>query len=128
MTQKTLTKEVKSLIVKNALAKAKIFKKEEQLYKDRADWAEKIRIEAIGGAHMDAGIKDIMSEIKTLAAKIPEPLRVDDMPVREAIYIEINLAGVSVVAYFNGARQRYHYLEKRDHIYKITPKNTTLLA
>ncbi|CDG88414.1 Nmad5 family putative nucleotide modification protein [Xenorhabdus bovienii] len=128
MTQKTLTKEVKSLIVKNALAKAGIFEKKDQLYIDRADWAEKIRIEAIGGAHMDAGIKDIMSEIKTLAAKIPESLRIDDMPAREAIYIEINLAGVSVVAYFNGARQRYHYLEKRDHIYKITPKNTTLLA
>ncbi|MGJ0578046.1 Nmad5 family putative nucleotide modification protein [Xenorhabdus bovienii] len=128
MTQKTLTKEVKSLIVKNALAKAGIFKKEEQLYKDRADWAEKIRIEAIGGAHMDAGIKDIMSEIKTLEAKIPEPLRVYDTLVREAIYIDINLAGVSVVAYFNGARESYLYRENRDHIYKITPKKTTLLA
>ncbi|CDM90228.1 Nmad5 family putative nucleotide modification protein [Xenorhabdus bovienii] len=128
MTQRTLTKEVKSLIVKNALAKAGIFEKKDQLYIDRADWAEKIRIEAIGGAHMDAGIKDIMSEIKTLAAKIPESLRIDDMPAREAIYIEINLAGVSVVAYFNGARERYLYRENRDHIYKITPKKTTLLA
>ncbi|MDE9590784.1 ssDNA-binding protein, partial [Xenorhabdus bovienii] len=41
-------------------------------------------------------------------------------------YIEINLAGCSVIAYFNGARQRYHYA--KDYIYKITPKNTTLLA
>ncbi|MDE9456088.1 Nmad5 family putative nucleotide modification protein [Xenorhabdus bovienii] len=128
MTQKTLTKEVKSLIVKNALAKAGIFEKEEQLYKDRANWSDKIRIEAIGGITMETAIQNIKSEIKTLAAKIPESLRVDDMPVREAIYIEINLAGVSVVAYFNGARERYLYRENRNHIYKITPKNTILLA
>ncbi|MDE9443440.1 hypothetical protein KKJ13_18030 [Xenorhabdus bovienii] len=126
MTQKTLTKEVKSLIVKNALAKAGIFEKEEQLYKDRADWAEKIRIEAIGGITMETAIQNIMTEIKILAAKIPESLREDDMPVREAYYIETNLAGISVVAYFSGARQRYHCA--KDYKYKITPKNTTLLA
>ncbi|MDC9589690.1 Nmad5 family putative nucleotide modification protein [Xenorhabdus sp. XENO-10] len=126
MTQKTLTKAVKEEIVKNALTKAGIFEKEEQLYKDRADWAEKVRIEAIGGENMDSGINDIISEIKTLANKIPESMRLDEFPVREYSFIEINLAGSRVIAYFNGARERYY--DKREYIYKITPRMTTLLA
>ncbi|OTA14628.1 hypothetical protein Xvie_03565 [Xenorhabdus vietnamensis] len=125
MTQKTLTKDIKSEIVKNALTKAGIFEKEEQLYKDRADWAEKVRIEAIGGANMDSGINDIISEIKKLANKIPESMRLDEFPVREYSFIEINLAGSRVIAYFNGDRQRYTFKER---IYKITPSTTTLLA
>ncbi|MBI6549916.1 Nmad5 family putative nucleotide modification protein [Xenorhabdus lircayensis] len=128
MTQKTLTKDIKFLIVKNALAKAGIFEKEEQLYQDRADWAEKIRIEAIGGENMEQGIQDIMSEIKKLATKIPEALKIDRMPIREYFYIEVNLAGSRVFIYFNGARERYRNPGSREHIYKITPEKTTLLA
>ncbi|CDL86301.1 Nmad5 family putative nucleotide modification protein [Xenorhabdus cabanillasii] len=70
MTQKILTKDIKSLIVKNALTKAGIFEKEKQLYQYRANWAEKIRIEAIGGENMEQSIQDIMSEIKK-AAPVP---------------------------------------------------------
>ncbi|CDG21663.1 conserved protein of unknown function [Xenorhabdus poinarii G6] len=125
MTQKVLTKDIKSEIVKNALIKAGIFEKDEQLYKDRANWAEKIRIEAIGGENMEQDIQNVLSEIKTLAAKIPEAVRENDMPVRDTYYIAINLAGSRVVAYFNGARARF---DNRDCIFKITPKGTTLLA
>ncbi|MBD2797209.1 hypothetical protein ID856_11765 [Xenorhabdus sp. 18] len=125
MTQKILTKDIKNEIVKNALIKAGIFEKDEQLYKDRANWADKIRIEAIGGENMEQGIQNILSEIKTLAAKIPEALRENDMPVRETYYIDINLAGSRVIAYFNGTRMRYN---NRDYVFKITPKSTTILA
>ncbi|MBD2786551.1 hypothetical protein ID858_17620 [Xenorhabdus sp. DI] len=125
MTQKILTKDIKNEIVKNALIKAGIFEKDEQLYKDRANWADKIRIEAIGGENMEQGIQNILSEIKTLSAKIPESLRESDMPVRETYYIEINLAGSRVIAYFNGALGRFN---NRDCVFKITPRKTTILA
>ncbi|MBD2782512.1 Nmad5 family putative nucleotide modification protein [Xenorhabdus szentirmaii] len=125
MTQKILTKDVKNEIVKNALIKAGIFDKKEQLYKDRADWAEKIRIEAIGGENMEKGIQNIGSEIKALVDKIPESMRKSDMPVRETDRIEINLAGSRVYAYFNGARERFN---NRDYVFKITPRGTTILA
>ncbi|MBD2803468.1 hypothetical protein ID855_01815 [Xenorhabdus sp. ZM] len=128
MTQKILTKEIKSLIVKNALAKAGIFEKEDKLFQDRADWAEKIRIEAIGGENMEQGVQDILSEIKKLATKIPEPLRIKAMPIREEICIRLNLAGSRVYAYFNGALERFKYPDSRKHITKITLEHTTLLA
>ncbi|MDX7988629.1 hypothetical protein FE392_15035 [Xenorhabdus sp. 12] len=128
MTQKILTKEIKSLIVKNALAKAGIFEKEDKLFQDRADWAEKIRIEAIGGENMEQGVQDILSEMKKLATKIPEALREDMMPIRESLGIEINLAGSYVFACFNGARERYRSLGRREHVYKIAPNKTVLLA
>ncbi|WP_340611678.1 Nmad5 family putative nucleotide modification protein [Xenorhabdus bharatensis] len=125
MIQKTLTKDIKNEIVNNALTKAGIFEKEEQLYKDRADWTEKVRIEAIGGENMEQGIQDIMSEMKKLADKIPEALRTGLNNIRESYYIQINLAGSRVTAYFNGDRKRY---TGRSYVYKITPDDTTLLA
>ncbi|KLU15571.1 Nmad5 family putative nucleotide modification protein [Xenorhabdus griffiniae] len=121
MTQKTLTKDIKSEIVKNALVKSGIFEKEEQLYKDRADWTEKVRIEAIGGENMDSGVNDIISEIKKLANKIPPALRIDAFPIYESSYIEINLAGISVLAFYNGSL-RYSQREYRERVFKITPK------
>ncbi|MEQ1975020.1 Nmad5 family putative nucleotide modification protein [Xenorhabdus sp. SGI240] len=127
MTQKNLTKDIKSEIVKNALTKSGIFEKEEQLFKDRADWAEKVRIEAIGGENMDSGINDIISEIKTLANKIPESVREDDFPIRESSYIEINLAGITVWAFYNGARERGCQRYSRQRVTKITPRNTSVI-
>ncbi|PHM33299.1 Nmad5 family putative nucleotide modification protein [Xenorhabdus innexi] len=128
MTQKILTKDIKSLIVTNALTKAGIFEKEDKLFQDRADWAEKIRIEAIGGKNMEQGIQDIMSEIEKLTTKLPESLRTNITPINRSNCVGINLAGSRVYAYFNGARERFKYPDSRKHITKITPDNTTLLA
>jgi archaellum component FlaC len=120
-----LTKDIKNQIVKNALTKAGIFEKEEQLYKDRADWAEKVRIEAIGGENMDSGINDIISEIKALANKIPETIRIDEFPIYKASYMEINLAGISVLVFYNGdVNTRF---SNRTRVFKITPKNKSVI-
>uniref|UniRef100_UPI0006C682EB Nmad5 family putative nucleotide modification protein n=1 Tax=Xenorhabdus sp. GDc328 TaxID=742178 RepID=UPI0006C682EB len=48
-------------------------------------------------------------------------LRIDAFPIYESSYIEINLAGISVLAFYNGSL-RYSQREYRERVFKITPK------
>lgn len=128
MAQVILTNVLKEQIVTNALAKSGIPDKKAKLRADRIDWAERVRVEAIGGPAAKAEIGKTLKKIEALALKLPPGLQeLKKVPVRKRHAIVLNLAGSRVYAYFNGNYSEY---ERRspDHISKIAPEEFTLTA
>ncbi|AXD71505.1 hypothetical protein LHY41_000300 [Salmonella enterica] len=123
----TLNKSIKEKIVDNALAKAGIPQRKKSLRDARADWAERVRLAAIGGPEAEAEVLKTEKKIAALIAKVPEELRTDNMIIRTRADIYLNLAGSCVCAYFNG-NYRAHESGQPDHICKVTPYEYTLLA
>lgn len=122
-----LNKAVKEIIVDNALAKAGIPQRKKALRAARADWAERVRLKAIGGPEAEAEVLKTEKKIAALIAKLPEELRTDNMIIRTRADIYLNLAGSRVCAYFNGNYKGYES-GSPEHICKVTPYEYTLLA
>ncbi|HGI9864315.1 TPA: Nmad5 family putative nucleotide modification protein [Salmonella enterica subsp. enterica serovar Montevideo] len=122
-----LNKSIKEKIVDNALAKAGIPQRKKALRAARADWAERVRLAAIGGPEAEAEVLKTEKKIAALIAKLPEALRTNNMIIRRDSDIYLNLAGSRVTAYFNG-NYRHNESGSPDHIQKITPYEYTLLA
>ncbi|EHG4046955.1 hypothetical protein J4486_005597 [Salmonella enterica] len=122
-----LNKAVKEIIVDNALAKAGIPQRKKALRAARADWAERVRLAAIGGPEAEAEVLKTEKKIAALIAKLPEELRASSTFVRKDYDIYLNLAGSRVSAYFNGNYRSYEQGEP-DPIRKIAPYEYTLLA
>ncbi|EJF3831265.1 hypothetical protein M4R73_004640 [Salmonella enterica] len=122
-----LNKAVKEIIVDNALAKAGIPQRKKALRAARVDWAERVRLKAIGGPEAEAEVLKTEKKIAALIAKLPEELRTDNMIIRTRADIYLNLAGSRVCAYFNGNYKGYES-GSPEHICKVTPYEYTLLA
>ncbi|ECD9548701.1 hypothetical protein FNI23_18590 [Salmonella enterica subsp. houtenae] len=122
-----LNKAIKEKIVDNALAKAGIPQRKKALRAARADWAERVRLKAIGGPEAEAEVLKTEKKIAALVAKLPSELRTNNMFVRKDTDIYLNLAGSRVSAYFNGNYRHYESGEP-DPIRKIVPREYTLLA
>ncbi|EDM2047188.1 hypothetical protein CKT45_03320 [Salmonella enterica subsp. enterica serovar Muenchen] len=122
-----LNKAVKELIVDNALAKAGILQRKKALRAARVDWAERVRLKAIGGPETEAEVLNTKKKIAALIAKVPEELRTDNMIIRTRADIYLNLAGSRVCAYFNGNYTGYES-GSPEHIVKLAPCEYTLLA
>ncbi|EAA8947920.1 hypothetical protein B6440_25885 [Salmonella enterica] len=123
----TLNKSIKEKVVDNALAKAGIPQRKKALRDARADWAERVRLKAIGGPEAEAEVLKTEKKIVALIAKLPEELRTNNMIIRRDSDIYLNLAGSMFIAYFNGNYRSYEPGEP-DHIRKIAPYEYTLLA
>lgn len=123
----TLNKSIKEKIIDNALAKAGIPQRKKALRDARADWAERVRLAAIGGPETEAEVLKTEKKIAALIAKLPEELRTNYTFVRYDSDIYLNLAGSRVRAYFNG-NYRGHEQGEPDPIRKIAPYEYTLLA
>ncbi|ENZ1877623.1 Nmad5 family putative nucleotide modification protein, partial [Salmonella enterica] len=123
----TLNKSIKEKIVDNALAKAGIPQRKKALRDARADWAERVRLAAIGGPETESEVLKTEKKIAALIAKLPEELRTNYTFVRYDSDIYLNLAGSRVRAYFNG-NYRAHEQGEPDPIRKIAPCEYTLLA
>ncbi|EIK8807226.1 hypothetical protein LKU38_002891 [Salmonella enterica] len=123
----TLNKSIKEKIVDNALAKAGIPQRKKALRAARADWAERVRLAAIGGPETESEVLKTEKKIAALIAKLPEELRTNSTFVRYDSDIYLNLAGSRVNVYFNGNYRGYES-GSPDHIQKITPYEYTLLA
>ncbi|ECE2446247.1 hypothetical protein B4Q49_24815, partial [Salmonella enterica] len=98
----TLNKSIKEKIIDNALAKAGIPQRKKALRDARADWAERVRLAAIGGPEAESEVLKTEKKIAALIAKLPEELRANYTFVRYDSNIYLNLAGSRVRAYFNG--------------------------
>ncbi|EDY2185954.1 hypothetical protein GTE46_002470 [Salmonella enterica subsp. enterica] len=122
-----LNKTIKEKIVDNALAKAGIPQRKKALRAARVDWAERVRLAAIGGAEAEVEIRKILKKIEALASKFPEALKTTNTFIRADSDIYINLAGARVNVYFNG-NYRAHEPSAPEHIRKISPYEFTLLA
>ncbi|HIF2328499.1 TPA: Nmad5 family putative nucleotide modification protein [Salmonella enterica] len=123
----TLNKALKDTIIDNALEKAGIPQRKKALRAVRADWAERVRLKAIGGPEAEAEVLKTEKKITALIAKLPEELRTNNTFVRKDSDIYLNLAGSRVSAYFNGNYRSYEQ-GAPDHIRKIAPYEYTLLA
>ncbi|ECY1035006.1 hypothetical protein F6532_12585 [Salmonella enterica] len=123
----TLNKSIKEKIVDNALAKAGIPQRKKALRAARADWAERVRLAAIGGPETEAEVLKTEKKIAALIAKLPEELRTKHTFVRYDSDIYLNLAGSRVSAYFNGNYRGYES-GSPEHTRKIAPYEYTLLA
>lgn len=121
-----LNKSIKEKIVDNALAKAGIPQRKKALRTARADWAERVRLKAIGGPEAEAEVLKTEKKIAALVAKLPESLRTNTTFVKKDRDIYLNIAGSQTYAYFNG-NYRANESGEPDHIYKVTPYKFTLL-
>ncbi|EAA3222730.1 hypothetical protein NHJ76_004695 [Salmonella enterica] len=127
MTQTVLTNHIKEQVICNALTKAGIPKRKAALRAARMDWAERVRLAAIGGQEVEAEIIKNLKKIETLASKFPEALKTTNTFIRTDSDIYLNLAGARVNVYFNG-NYRAHEPNAPEHIRKISPYEFTLLA
>lgn len=84
-----LNKAVKEIIVDNALAKAGIPQRKKALRAARADWAERVRLAAIGGPEAESEVLKTEKKIAALIAKLPEGLRTNSTFVRKDYNIYI---------------------------------------
>ncbi|WP_250952097.1 Nmad5 family putative nucleotide modification protein [Escherichia coli] len=127
MSQPVLTNHLKTQIINNALEKAGIPKRKSALRAARVEWAERVRLAAIGGVEKEAEILKIIKKIETLVSKFPEALKTANNIIRKECYMCLNLAGSRVTVYFNGNYRGYES-GSPDHIHKIAPGEFTLLA
>lgn len=127
MTQTILSSSIKEQIICNALAKAGIPKRKAALRAARVAWAERVRIQAIGGQEIEAEIIKNLKKIEMLASKFPESLKTANSVIRKDNDIYLNLAGSRVNVYFNGNYRGYES-GSPDHIHKIAPSEFTILA
>ncbi|HAW3026620.1 TPA: hypothetical protein JLR52_002123 [Escherichia coli] len=127
MSQPVLTNYLKTQIINNALEKAGIPKRKSALRAARVEWAERVRLAAIGGVEKEAEILKNIKKIETLVSKFPEALKTANNIIREECYMCLNLAGSRVTVYFNGNYRGYES-GSPDHIHKIAPGGFTLLA
>ncbi|ELD2651995.1 hypothetical protein RKH28_004828, partial [Salmonella enterica] len=127
MAQKVLTNHIKEQVICNALTKAGIPKRKAALRAARIDWAERVRLAAIGGQEVEAEIIKNLKKIETLVSKFPESLKTANSIIRKDNDMYLNLAGSRVNVYFNGNYRGYES-GSPDHIHKIAPSEFTLLA
>ena len=120
-----LTNAIRDVIVHNAVAKSGLNDVRDAIVKQRAEWAEKVRLEAIGGAEEERRLADINSQYESICELVPKSLRLSGRPpVMTDTDIYVNVAGVSFYAYFNGQLNN----RTGESVRKISPAKTTLLA
>ena len=120
-----LTNAIRDVIVHNAVAKSGLNDVRDAIVKQRAEWAEKVRLEAIGGVEEEQKLAEINSQYESLCELVPKSLRLSGRPpVMTDTDIYVNVAGVSFYAYFNGQLNNY----TGESVRKISPARTKLLA
>lgn len=99
-----LNKNIKDQIVVNAISKAGLYAKRDELVSLRVDWAERVRLEAMGGKEMDEEINKLHSEISEKLDSVPwELVQYRDNFIRTTMIV-LNLNGYRIKARFNGSR------------------------
>ncbi|MDF9346725.1 Nmad5 family putative nucleotide modification protein [Escherichia coli] len=69
MSQPVLTNHLKTQIINNALEKAGIPKRKSALRAARVEWAERVRLAAIGGVEKEAEILKNIKKIESMVTK-----------------------------------------------------------
>lgn len=72
MSQPVLTKHLKTQIINNALEKAGIPKRKSALRAARVEWAERVRLAAIGGVEKEAEILKNIKRLNPWSQKSPK--------------------------------------------------------
>jgi len=120
-----LTNAIRDVIVHNAVAKSGLNDVRDAIVKQRAEWANKVRLEAIGGVEEERKLVDINKKHEALVNSVPEGLRMSGRnPARTTNEIWVNVAGITFSAYFHGGLGYSGY----EQVYRISPSSHTLLA
>lgn len=120
-----LTKAVKEQIVKNAVEKSGLIDEHNKIIQRRAEWANNVRLFAIGGTEIEKQLVAINEQYEKLLDSVPKQLRMSGRcPVLVTKEFYVNVAGISFCAYFHGGIS-FNYLT---HIHRISPSSVTLLA
>lgn len=109
-----ITKEMAQAIANNAAKKSGVLALIDQEKADRFEWAERVRIFALGGDAAAARAEKTLAKIEALRKELPSGVDYGGRIRRTDDDIQINLAGVSVEATFDSK--------------KTTPYKTTILA
>lgn len=121
-----LTKAIKQQIVDNALTKASIPAREEALRARRAAWAEKVRVDACGGAEAEAKLVELSDHITELTNVVPDALRCDWQLINTDTNIAVNVSGLRVRVWWCGALKYDDAIQPIKR--RISPHHHTLLA
>jgi len=120
-----LTNAIREVIVNNAVAKSGLNDVRDAIVKQRAEWANKVRLEAIGGAEVEKSLRAINDQYKMLRESVPKSVQGDfRKPAKTRNEIYLNVAGISFSAYFHGGID----YNRCDQTYRISPSSHTLLA
>lgn len=120
-----MTNAIRDKIVQNAVDKSGLNDVRDAIVKQRAEWANKVRLDAIGGTEEEQKLAEINNQYESLCESVPKSLRLSGRPpVMTDTDIYVNVAGISFYAYFNGQLKK-HTCET---VRKISPSTYTLLA
>lgn len=120
-----MTNAIRDKIVTNAVAKSGLNDVRDAIVKQRAEWAEKVRLDAIGGIEVDKRIEELRNQHAELMSSVPSVVRRDGGGiVRRDDDIWVNVAGISFCANYHGGVGYPDFKQ----VYKVSPSSHTLLA
>lgn len=97
-----ITNAMKDAIVKNALLKSGTTARLEAIKVKRFDWAERARIESLGGADKAEEYAQINRQSREIYERLPQDLRDNSNIVERGARFYLNLAGLSVTVKLSG--------------------------
>jgi hypothetical protein len=97
-----ITTALKDAVVKNAVAKSGITGELEAIKIKRFAWAERVRIEVIGGPEKSAEYSKINAEASIAYSALPQEMKDHSNIVERRSSFYVNLAGLSVTVKLNG--------------------------
>lgn len=106
-----MTNAMKDAIVKNALLKSGVTARIEAVKNERLDWAERARIEVIGGPEKAAEYAAINQHSRAAYGGLPQGLKDNSTIVQRRDNIYLNLAGLSVTVKLRGYAEASNHRE-----------------
>jgi len=117
-----LTKDVKQIIIQNAVIKSGVYDKFVDLRIKRALLAEELRIIALGGQNKAAIIESLYDQYLSLVAKIPDSIKRSDSPFYKRCCIEAFIGNDCYQVSFSGNGYNEPTRTSKDNVYKISPR------
>lgn len=125
MTTIRLNSRIRSEICDNAIIKSDVRPRRQTLKTKKAEWAEKVRIKAIGGAESDNKINNAIKRIDKILSDLPDGVKTGYHAIRQNCEIYLNIAGHRYTAQFSGNDSRK---PRDEQIIKVTPYEFVLKA
>lgn len=97
-----ITTALKDAVIKNAVAKSGVTAELEAIKTKRFAWAERVRVELVGGPEKAAEYAKINAEASTTYSALPQEMKDHSNIVERRSSFYVNLAGLSVTVKLNG--------------------------
>lgn len=97
-----ITTVLKEAVIKNAVAKSGVAAELEAIKTKRFSWAERVRIEVVGGPEKAAEYAKINAQASAAYSALPQEMKDHSNIVERRSSFYVNLAGLSVTVKLNG--------------------------